>query len=67
MGEMGRATCIVCGRELPVEEMESIFIGRTRYRCFKCVSNGNKQSSARVSASLANGYAKKMKERNRWK
>lgn len=40
MGEMGRATCIVCGEEFDISEMESIFTGRTRYRCHKCIAEG---------------------------
>lgn len=67
MGEMGRATCMICGREFPVEQMEVTFTGRTKYRCYECIVEGEKQVKAKVCSSLNNGYAKRMKERNRWK
>ena len=67
MGEMGRATCMICGRELPIIEMESTFTGRRKYRCHECVSNGDKQVRARICASFNNGFAKKIKEQNGWR
>ncbi len=66
MGEMGRATCVICGKELPVEWMEPIFTGRLRYRCFKCVAEGNKQAKARMDSSFAIRYSRRVKE-GRWK
>lgn len=67
MGKMGRAICVVCGNEFDIEDMEPIFTGRTRYRCMKCRANGDKQLSAKISASLSHGYAKRLKEREKWK
>ena len=67
MGEMGSATCIICGRELPVEHMEMTFTGRPRYRCYDCIAKGDKQVSARVCESFNNGFAKKIKEQNGWR
>ena len=67
MGKMGRATCMICGKELPVEWMEPIFTGRVKYRCYECIADGEKQIAARVSASLNNGFAKRLRERNGWK
>lgn len=66
MGEMGRATCVVCGEEFDISEMESIFTGRTRYRCHKCVTEGNKQARARMDESYAIRYANRVKER-KWR
>lgn len=66
MGKMGSATCIVCGKEFPIEQMEATFTGRLRYRCYKCVAEGNKQAKARMDESYAIRYAKGMKE-NKWK
>ena len=66
MGKMGSATCVVCGRELPIEQMELTFTGRPKYRCYKCVAEGNKQAKARMDESYAIRYAKGMKE-NKWK
>lgn len=59
MGEMGSATCMICGRKLPIQQMESIFTGRTKYRCYECISNGNQQVKSRI----CNGYMKRLKER----
>ena len=67
MGEMGSATCIICGRELPMSELEPTFTGRMRYRCFDCIADGDKQAKARIDASFSHGYAKKLKERKEWK
>lgn len=68
MGKMGRATCIVCGKEFDIDEMESMFIGRrARYRCMGCVENGEKQAKARVSESFCHGLAKEMRMKNKWK
>lgn len=67
MGKMGSATCMICGRELPVEKMEVTFTGRVKYRCYECIADGEKQIAARVSASLNNGFAKRLRERNEWK
>ena len=67
MGKMGNATCMICGREFPIDEMETTFIGRRKYRCRECVSNGEKQVKARISASFNNGFAKRLKERDGWK
>lgn len=66
MGEMGRATWMICGRELPVEQMEVTFTGRVKYRCYDCIKNGEKEVAAKVNASLNNGFAKRMRERNEW-
>lgn len=66
MGEMGRATCMICGRELPVEQMEVTFTGRRKYRCYDCIKNGEKEVAAKVNSSLNNGFAKRMRERNEW-
>ena len=66
MGKMGSATCVICGKELPVEWMEPIFTGRLRYRCHECAVEGNKQAKARMDESYAIRYAKGMKE-NKWK
>lgn len=66
MGEMGRATCIVCGEEFDISEMESIFTGRTRYRCHKCVAEGNKQAKARMDSSYAIRYSRRVKEK-KWR
>ena len=67
MGEMGRATCMICGKEFPIDQMEQTFTGRTKYRCCECIANGEKQIKARISASFNNGFAKRLKERERWK
>ena len=66
MGEMGRATCIVCGEEFDISEMESTFTGRTRYRCHKCVAEGNKQAKARIDSSYAIRYSRRVKEK-KWR
>lgn len=65
MGKMGHATCIVCGKEFDISEMESIFTGRTRYRCLNCVKEGNKQAKARMDLSSIR-YSKRAKEK-KWK
>lgn len=67
MGEMGRATCMICGRELPIDQMEQTFTGRTKYRCYECIANGEKQVKARIGASFNNGFAKRLKEQNGWR
>lgn len=67
MGEMGRATCMICGRELPIDQMKATFTGRTRYRCYDCIAEGEKQVKARIGESFSHGYVKKLKERDRWK
>lgn len=67
MGEMGRVTCVICGREFDISEVEPIFTGRTRYRCFGCISDGKKQVNQRIRTSFTNGYAKRMMEKQRWK
>lgn len=67
MGEMGRATCMICGAELPIEQMERSFTGRPKYRCFKCVADGEKQVMARISESYIHGRGKRMKERDEWR
>ena len=67
MGKMGSATCMICGKEFPVEQMESIFVGRTKYRCYKCIADGEKQVAARISTSMSSGFAKRLRERNEWK
>ena len=67
MGEMGRATCMICGRELPIDQMKATFTGRLRYRCYDCMAEGEKQIKARISASFNNGFAKRLKEQNGWR
>ena len=67
MGEMGRATCMICGKEFPIDQMEKVFTGRVRYRCRECMENGEKQVLARINESYMHGRTKKMKERNEWK
>lgn len=67
MGEMGRATCMICGRELPIDQMKQTFTGRTKYRCYECIANGEKQVKARIGASFNNGFAKRLKEQSGWK
>lgn len=66
MGEMGRATCIVCGEEFDISDMEATFTGRPRYRCYRCVANGNKQAKARMDSSFAIRYSRRKKE-GRWR
>lgn len=66
MGEVGRATCIVCGEEFDKSEMEEIFVGRVRYRCMKCVTQGDKQARARITESFRHGVLKKIQEQ-KWK
>lgn len=66
MGEMGRTTCIVCGQEFDISDMEATFTGRPRYRCYKCVREGNKQARARMEGSYAIRYANRVKER-KWR
>ena len=66
MDEMGSATCIICGKEFPVEQMEPIFTGRLRYRCYECAIEGNKQAKARMNESYVIRYARGMKE-TKWK
>lgn len=66
MGKVGRATCIVCGEEFDKNEMEEIFVGRVRYRCMKCVAQGDKQARARITESFRHGALKKIQEQ-RWK
>lgn len=67
MGKMGCATCMICGRNLPIEQLEFTFTGSPKYRCYTCIATGEKQVAARIGESLTHGYAKKMKERNEWK
>lgn len=67
MGKMGRATCIICGREFPIDQMDKTFTGKTKYRCRECVENGSKQVLARISESYIHGRTKRIKERNEWK
>lgn len=67
MGKMGRACCMICGKELPIEDMKATFTGRTQYRCYECIANGEKQVSGRISESCTHGYVKKLRERNRWR
>lgn len=67
MGKVGSATCMICGKRLPVDQMEMTFIGRPKYRCYDCIANGEKQVAARISDSLNNGFVKRLKERNEWK
>lgn len=63
MGEMGRATCVICGNEFPIKDMEPVMVSRyTKYRCLKCVANGDKQVFARM-----NGRVKQAKECSQWK
>ena len=66
MGKMGSATCVICGKELDRSEMEPIFTGRVRYRCYKCVAEGNKQAKARMDQSRAIRYSRGIKE-GKWK
>lgn len=66
MGEMGKATCMICGGEFNKSEMEETFTGRPQYRCMKCIALGNKIVNARIRDSFTSGFAKKMKEQ-RWK
>ena len=67
MGEMGRATCMICGRELPIDQMKATFTGKLRYRCYDCIAEGEKQVKARICDSFNHGYVKKLKERDGWK
>lgn len=67
MGKVGSATCIVCGREFPKDQMDAIFIGRTRYRCRECIADGDKQVMARVCDSHSRGFIKKLRERDEWR
>ena len=66
MGEMGRATCVVCGEEFDISDMEATFTGRPRYRCYRCVANGNKQAKARMDSSFAIRCSKRKNE-GRWR
>ena len=66
MGEMGRATCIVCGEEFDISDMEETFTGRPRYSCYRCVASGNKQAKARMDSSFAIRCARRKKE-GKWR
>lgn len=38
------ANCCICGKEVtPGVDCETRFTGRTKYVCFKCERNGNKE------------------------
>ena len=67
MGKMGSATCIVCNREFPIEQMEPIFTGRIKYRCAECVTEGDKQVVARHCESYSRGFFKRIEEKEGWK
>lgn len=67
MGKMGRATCMICGREFPIEQMEMTFTGRVKFRCYECIENGDKQVVARLGEAYIHGRGKRLKERDEWK
>ena len=66
MGKMGSATCMICGKEFPIEQMEEVFTGRVKYRCLKCVADGEKQVKARIDTSLRHGKMRRAQEQ-KWK
>lgn len=59
------AKCMICGRELPVDEMESVFTGRTRYMCFDCRKLGSRQVSKRYDDFFNTAGGRKLLERKR--
>ena len=63
MGKVQSAVCMICGEEFPINELEPIFVGRTKYRCMKCVDNGRKEANSRTREVFSHGYFKKLREK----
>ena len=54
--------CCVCGKELPLVDMEPVFTGRTKYICFKCLKQGNKEIIGHRGDYFNSYNGKKLKE-----
>ena len=39
--------CSICGEDFDVINLDTVFTGRTQYRCQKCMNAGNRQIEAR--------------------
>ena len=66
MGKMGRVTCMICGEEFDINDVEETFTGRPQYRCMKCVALGRRMAKARMIESQNHGVGRKIR-RQKWK
>ena len=48
MGKVEKVTCVVCGKTVNRFDADEVFVGRIKYKCFKCSNKGNSETMHRM-------------------